>query len=399
MVRESQGAAPSVDAGAETAGGITRSTTPAHADACILIVDDDRANLDLVERVLRPEGYRELLSTTDPVAVPDLCEEHGPDLVLLDLLMPEIDGFEVLDRLRTGLPGFDYLPVLVLTSDDSREAKQRALSGGASDFLAKPVSVFELRLRVRNLLHTRFLQLALRDHNQILERRVRERTRELQAAQNEILERLATAAEFHDDETGRHTRRVGRESARLAEALGWPPDRVELIRRAAPLHDVGKIAIDHALLLKPGPLSEQEFESMKKHVAVGHAILSGSDFPLLRMASEIALYHHEHWNGRGYQAGLRGEAIPLSARIVSVVDVFDSLTHRRPYKEAWPREDALAEIAAQAGVKFDPRVVATFLRLHAWDETASRAHDARAGRVARGPAARASGEGRHLEVL
>lgn len=334
------------------------------SQARILIVDDDRANVELVEHILRPEGYAHLVGTTDPRAALDLCAEAPPDLLLLDLLMPGIDGFQVLDRLRSDLPTFEHLPVLVLTSDDSREAKERALSGGAKDFLTKPLSAFELRLRVRNLLHTRFLQLALRDQNGRLEERVRERTRELREAQNEIIERLALAAEYHDDETGRHTRRVGQESARLAKALGWPADRVELMRRAAPLHDVGKIAVDHSILLKAGRLSTAEFERIKTHVAVGHAILSGSRFPLLQMAAEIALYHHEHWDGRGYQFGLRGEAIPLSARIVAVVDVFDSLTHKRPYKGAWSRERALAEIEREAGRKFDPEVAREFLRLH-----------------------------------
>lgn len=338
--------------------------------ARILIVDDDPANVELVARILRPEGYTDLVSTTEPRQVLSLCEEAPPDLVLLDLLMPDLDGFELLERLRSRLPLFDYLPVLVLTSDGSREAKERALSGGARDFLIKPLSPFEVRLRVRNLLQTRFLQLALRDANERLEVRVHERTRELRDARNEILERLARAAEFHDDETGRHTRRVGRQSARLARALGWPPDRVELIRRAAPLHDVGKIAVDHAILLKADSLTAAEFDAIKRHVAVGHSILSGSRFPVLQMAAEIALYHHEHWDGQGYQAGLRGAAIPLSARIVSVVDVFDSLTHRRPYKEAWPREQALAEIARQAGRKFDATVVEAFLALQAEGESA-----------------------------
>lgn len=333
------------------------------ATARILIVDDDRANVELVEHILRPEGYGNLVGTTDPLAALDLCVRTPPDLLLLDLLMPGMDGFQLLERLRSDIPEFEYLPVLVLTSDDGREAKARALSGGAKDFLTKPLSAFELRLRVRNLLHTRFLQLALRDQNGRLEERVQERTRELQEAQNEILERLALAAEYHDDETGRHTRRVGQGSARLAKALGWPPDRVELIRRAAPLHDVGKIAIDHSLLLKGGRLSTAEFERIKTHVAVGHAIISGSRFPLLQMAAEIALYHHENWDGTGYQFGLQGEAIPLPARIVAVVDVFDSLTHRRPYKEAWSRERALAEIEREAGKKFDPEVVREFLRL------------------------------------
>lgn len=356
-------------------GRAREDATVEPADARILIVDDDPANVRLVEHILRPAGYHDLIGTTDPRAVLRLCRTTPPDLILLDLLMPEMDGFELLEQLRANLPQFEYLPVLVLTSDGSRTAKERALSGGARDFLTKPLSPFEVRLRVRNLLETRFLHLQLQASNERLELRVRERTRELRDARNEILERLARAAEFHDDETGHHTRRVGRLSAHLAKAVGWPPDRVELIRRAAPLHDVGKIAVDHAILLKTDKLTPEEFDRMKRHVVVGHSILSGSRFPVLQMAAEIALYHHEWWDGGGYQAGLRGEAIPEAARIVTVVDVFDSLTHRRPYKEAWPRDRALEQLSREAGKKLDPALVKAFGRLQGEEE--EEAHERR----------------------
>lgn len=334
-----------------------------HPDARILIVDDQPANVDLVRHILEPVGYRHVVGATDPREALELCRESPPDLVLLDLKMRPLDGFQVLEGLRTSAPDFDHLPVIVLTSDNSRDAKARALSQGAKDFLTKPASPVEVRLRVANLLETRFLQLAMREQNDRLAERVRERTRDLEEAQYETLDRLARAAEYHDDDTGKHTKRVGVQSALLALTLGWPAERVELIRRAAPLHDVGKIGIDTSILLKPGRLTQEEFEAVKEHVTIGHSILSGSRFPLLQLAAEIALHHHENWDGSGYQAGLAREEIPMSARIVAVVDVFDSLTHERSYKEAWPEERALEEIARLRGKKFDPEVVDAFFSL------------------------------------
>jgi putative two-component system response regulator len=337
--------------------------------ARILIVDDEAANVELLRHVLEPAGYENLVTTTDSRQVAELCRKTPPDIVLLDLRMPNLDGFQVLELLPDMVPDFEHLPVLVLTSDTSREAKSRALSSGASDFVNKPLSPAEVRLRVSNLLQTRFLQLALRDQNTLLERRVRQRTADLEEAQFEIVERLALAAEYRDDETGKHTKRVGILSAKLATELGWPESDVEVIRRAAPMHDVGKIGIDSAVLLKPGKLTKEEFAHIKEHVTIGHGILSGSRFSMLQMAAEIALYHHENWDGTGYQTGLKGQAIPEAARIVSIIDVFDSLTHKRPYKKAWPVSEALEEIASLRGTKFDPRVVDAFFALYERGET------------------------------
>jgi putative two-component system response regulator len=206
------------------------------------------------------------------------------------------------------------------------------------------------------------LYLQIQSQNQLLEAKVRERTRELEAAQIEIIERLARAAEFRDDNTGQHTERVGQMAALLARELGLPDAQVSLIRRAAPLHDVGKIGIPDSILLKLGKLTAAEFELVKTHTTIGARILSGSRFPLLRLAEEIAFSHHEQWDGRGY-AGLVGDTIPLAGRIVTVADVFDALTQKRPYKAAWPVEEAVAEIARQRGRQFDPQVVDAFLRV------------------------------------
>ncbi len=333
-------------------------------DARIIIVDDNPANVELLEHILEHAGYSNIRSTTDPRTVFDMCAAEPPDLLLLDLMMPYLDGMEVTERLQEQ-EALVHVPVAILTSDGSREAKKRALSSGAKDFMTKPLSPSEVRLRVANLLETRFLQLELQRQNEHLEERVDERTAELEEARIEILERLALAAEYRDDDTGEHTKRVGRESARLAAALGLPDKQVEVIRRAAPLHDVGKIGIPDEILLKPGKLTPEEFEEMKTHTTIGAQILSGSRFPLLQMAEAIALNHHENWNGSGYPNGTRGTDIPLPARIVAVVDVFDSLTHERVYKEAWPQERALDLIEEEIENKFDPTVAHAYLRLRA----------------------------------
>jgi putative two-component system response regulator len=332
--------------------------------AHIAVVDDEMANVELIRRLLELEGYTEVSCHTDPREFLDSCRILPPDLVLLDLMMPQMNGFEVLERLRGSLEDFDYRPVMMITSDDDRDTKRKALSGGASDFLAKPVSPVEVGLRVGNLLHTRFLQLELQRHAESLEERVRSRTAQLEEARLEILERLALAAEYRDDATGEHTRRVGRACAALAEALSLPSDQVEDIQRAAPLHDIGKIALPDTILLKQGSLTHDETEVMREHTTIGATILSGSRFPMMRIAEQIALHHHECWDGSGYPDGLSGEQIPLAARIVAVIDVFDSLTHARVYKRAWTTEEALDEVENLAGTKFDPTVARAFLRIH-----------------------------------
>ena len=331
--------------------------------ARILIVDNEPSNVEFLHHVLELEGYGALTRSTDARDAADRLDQIRPDLILLDLMMPEFDGFQFMQRVREWLPEDDYIPIIVATADTAAETRRRALAAGASDFLTKPLSPAEVRLRVRNLIRTRFLHAQLRGQNSRLEERVHERTLELQDARQEILDRLARAAEFRDDDTGQHTQRVGRLAARIAEVVGLPAEEVSLIRKAAPLHDVGKIGIPDSILLKEGRLTPQERTLMQTHTTIGARILSGSRFPLLRLAEEIALSHHEHWDGAGYPSGLRDEDIPYSGRIVAVADVFDSLTHERPYKIAWSTKDALAEIRAQSGKQFDPVVVDAMLRV------------------------------------
>ncbi|HXW05757.1 MAG TPA: HD domain-containing phosphohydrolase [Vicinamibacterales bacterium] len=336
-------------------------SSTAFKDARILIVDDESQNVDLLKRLLTRAGFSRIDSTTDPREAAGLYSAMRPDLVLLDLHMPHMNGLTVIDQLLQRADS-SYLPILMLTGDLAPEARRDALSRGAKDFVHKPFHTDEVLLRIRTLLETRFLYLQIQSQNQSLEAKVRERTLELESAQIEILERLARAAEFRDDNTGQHTERVGQMAALLAQEAGLPEEMVTLIRRAAPLHDVGKIGISDAVLLKLGKLTEDEFAEVKKHTRIGAQILSGSNFAMLRLAEEIAFSHHEHWDGSGYE-GLSGEAIPLAGRIVAIADVFDALTQKRPYKAAWSIGEALAEIERQRGRQFDPTLVDAFLRV------------------------------------
>ncbi len=335
--------------------------TRAFRNARILIVDDEEANVEVLGRILSQAGFMRLESTTDSREAAALYVQHRPDLILLDLHMPHLDGLDVMDQLNE-IAEASYLPILILSADLLPEARREALSRGAKDFVSKPFQKDELLLRIRTLLETRFLYIQIQSQNQLLEAKVRERTRALEEAQIEIVERLAVAAEFRDDNTGQHTRRVGQMSALLAKQLGLPDVQVTLIRRAAALHDVGKIGVPDTILMKIGKLTTDEFELVKLHTTIGARILSGGKFPLLRLAEEIAFTHHERWDGEGY-ARIRGTDIALAGRIVAVADVFDALTQQRPYKPAWPVGDAIAEIERQRGRQFDPDVVEAFMRV------------------------------------
>ncbi len=321
----------------------------------ILIVDDEKVNIRFLEIILQQNGYSNVYSTNDSRQSLTCFCNMQPDIVLLDLAMPHLDGFAVMQQLHRKMVD-NPVPILVLTADVASAAKHRALKEGASDFLTKPLDETEVLLRISNLLQARF-------YNTLLEDKVRERTQALENAQLETLQRLALAAEYRDDDTGLHTKRVGIIARYIAHAMGLPEAQVELIFRAAPLHDVGKIGITDAILLNPGKLTEEKFAIMKQHTVIGAEMLSGSTSPWLQLAEEIALSHHERWDGQGYPHQLSGEDIPLVGRIVAVADVFDALTHARPYKKAWSVASAAAEIAAQSGKQFDERVVQAFMTL------------------------------------
>jgi len=324
---------------------------------CILVVDDDTSNLRLLTSLLGRIGYDNVHTTTAACQLEALCPVLNPDLILLDLHMPDMDGFAAMASIAEHMQRAGYLPVLVLTGDPSPQVRYRALQSGAIDFLMKPYDVIEIRARVQNLLAARALHLRLEEDKANLEIHVRDRTKELIHARMEALDRLAFVAEFRDDETGMHARRVGLLAAELARILERPAEEIEIIGHAAPLHDIGKIAIPDAILLKPGKLDEEELAIMRGHAALGARMLAGGSSPYLRAASEIALTHHERWNGSGYPSGMAGTQIPLNGRIVAVADYFDALTHDRPYRRAIPQEAVLRGMASEAGRLFDPDVV------------------------------------------
>ncbi|MBJ7329630.1 MAG: response regulator [Solirubrobacteraceae bacterium] len=342
-----------------TFAAASRHMTRAH----ILIVDDERANVVLLERLLERAGYSELESTTSSTTVVDRCRGRPPDLLVLDLHMPDVGGLEILRDLAPLRTDRQHFPVLVCTGDSELETRRAALGAGATDFVVKPYDMLEVTLRVGHLLEVHRLHRRLQDENTLLEEAVRERTEELESARTEEIRRLALASEYRDDVTHEHAQRIGRTSEQLALAMNLDRAAVELIGRAAPLHDIGKVAVPDSVLLKPGPLTKDEFRAMQAHTTIGHQILDKSRSPLLQLAAEIAISHHEHWDGRGYPHGLAGPDIPLAGRIVAVADVFDALTHDRPYKRAWPLEAAHDEIRAQSGAQFDPAAVQAFEQL------------------------------------
>ena len=327
----------------------------------ILVVDDELPNLVLLQNVLRGAGYTNVETLKDPREFSATFEMFKPDLVLLDLLMPHVTGYDILGWVKEHVPQTVYLPVVVITADITLQSKQKALAAGATDFLYKPIDVIEVSLRVGNLLRARALYLEITRQNQNLEQQVQDRSRALVEAHLEVLSRLANAAELRDDDTGQHTRRVGNLAAHLAEGLGLPSTKVTLIRHAAPLHDVGKIGVPDSILRKPERLNDEELEVMRRHPKIGAQILEGSSIPVINEAEVIALTHHEWWDGNGYPAGLAGEDIPIAGRIVAVADVFDALTHERPYKRAWLPEAAVTEIRRLSGKQFDVRVVNVFI--------------------------------------
>ncbi|HEX2086357.1 MAG TPA: HD domain-containing phosphohydrolase, partial [Solirubrobacteraceae bacterium] len=332
-------------------------------DARILAVDDQPANVLLLERLLERWEYRNVTTTTSSSEAVAHVGRDTPDLLLLDLHMPDPDGFEVMRLLAPWTRGEKRMPILVLTADVTTETKQRALAAGARDFLTKPFDPVEVLLRVENLLEAHRLQEELQGANRHLEERVVARTRELERARRETLDRLVVAGEFRDDDTNEHAQRVGRTAGLLAAAVGLDAAAAELLRASAPLHDIGKIGISDTILLKPGRLTQDEYEVMKTHAAIGAQILSGSSSEVLELAAVVALSHHEQWSGGGYPSGLAGDAIPLPGRLTAVADVFDALTHDRPYKSAWTVEEAVAEIRRGRGAQFDPGVVDAFAAL------------------------------------
>lgn len=349
--------------------------------AKIMIVDDEEFNTKIVRRFLQSAGYKNFVIETDAKKVIQRCREEKPDIMLLDIIMPELSGLDIL-RLREGDPIVERVGVIVLSASDDSNIKREALYLGATDFLNKPVDTNELFPRVRNSLMIKYTQDHLANYAEVLEQQVALRTKELQESREQIIHCLARAAEFRDNETGQHVIRVGMYSRIIAEELGYPEDQAHNLELAAQLHDVGKIGIPDAILLNPKRLTRGEFEVMqghcsigktiidpltlsehnvyKQHTQMGAGIMEEADSPLLILASTIAQTHHEKFNGTGYPLGLKGDEIPLEGRIVAVADVYDALSSSRPYKPAFSQEECLEIILRDRGEHFDPACVDAF---------------------------------------
>lgn len=327
----------------------------------ILMVDDSDVNLAVYRGALHSLLHIELVMETAPKKALERLSRERFDVIILDFHMPEIDGFTFLQHLNDSDIGGGAL-VVMITAERDHEVRHRALELGAADFLTKPIDRVELQARMRNLLKLVNAQRHLSDRAAQMRDEIERATKTIRDREKDTIMRLTRAAEFRDATTGLHVVRVGEMCAALAETMGLPDDEVELLRLAAPMHDIGKVATPDGILLKPGKLTAQEFETMKEHAVAGYEILRGSDSPMLQLAAEIALSHHERFDGSGYPNGIAGTAIPLSGRLCSIVDVFDALTSERPYKHAWPIEEALREIHKGTGTHFDPDLVAVFFQ-------------------------------------
>lgn len=327
----------------------------------VVIVDDQSTSRRiLAELVQRLEDDLAVESFADPVEAIEWLEGNPSDLVLTDYKMPRLNGVEFTQRFRA-IPQCCDIPLVVITVVEDRIVRYKALEAGATDFLNKPFDHYECRARCRNLLLLRRQQRIIKDRAKWLEQQVALATKELRTREEETLLRLAKAGEFRDAETGNHILRMARYSRLIADQLQLMPQLREVIELAAPMHDIGKIGVPDSVLLKRDRLTPQEREVMQTHTRMGYEIIKGSPSEYLQMGAVIALRHHERYDGSGYPDRLQGEAIPLTARIVAVADVYDALTTVRPYKAAWRSEEAMAYLSQHAGGQFDPRCVEAFL--------------------------------------
>jgi len=331
----------------------------------ILAVDDEECNLVVIKAMLAPLGHQVLLARNGYEALSIALQNHI-DLILLDVTMPGVDGFEVANRLKHS-EVTRTIPIVMVTALNEVEHRVKAFDVGADDFLCKPVDRTELQARVRSLLQVKAYHDHMQDYQQTLEAEVSKRTadlaealRELQASSLDTINRLSAAAEYRDEDAGSHIVRIGLYAAAIARTLGLDADTVDRIRYAAPMHDIGKIGLPDRILLKPGALKPDEWEIMKQHTVIGAGILAGSDRDFIQTAEQIALTHHEKWDGSGYPRELSGEDIPVEGRITAIADVFDALTIKRPYKEALSLRESLAIIESSRGTHFDPDVADAF---------------------------------------
>lgn len=320
----------------------------------LLVVDDIPENIDVLVASLRDE-YSIKVALNGARALAIAQKSPRPDLILLDVMMPEMDGYEVCRRLKAD-PITANIPVIFVTAKHDVSDEERGFSLGAADYIIKPISPPLVRARIRN-------QIALYDQNRQLMEKVRERTKALQESQLRIIHHLGKAVEYRDNETGAHVVRMSYISKYIAERCVDDKEWVDHLFHAAPMHDLGKIGIADKILLKPGKLDPDEWEQMKRHTQFGADILSVDGDPLLEMARTIALTHHERWDGKGYPAGLKGEEIPLEGRIVALADVIDALLSNRPYKRSWSIENTFKYVKEQSGHHFDPQLTEIALGL------------------------------------
>lgn len=327
----------------------------------VYAVDDIPSNIELIEAVFRDDCNLIIKKAGDGKELLALIENDKklPDLIILDLMMPSMDGFAVLKKLKD-VREKNYFPIIVLSALGDKHSIINALSLGADDYVIKPFFVEELKARVYNMLKLKERDEFLNASLDVLESNLLENLRMLKQTQLEIIIRLGKAAEFRDDETGRHIERIADYVNLISDGIGLDKEQTMMMRYASPMHDVGKIGIPDNILLKSGKLTDDEFNIIKLHTVIGGKILAGTTLPLLELAMEIALTHHERWDGSGYPCGLKGEDTPISGRIVAITDVFDALTSDRVYKTAWPIERALDYIKDQRGKQFDPKVVDAF---------------------------------------
>lgn len=331
----------------------------------ILIAEDEPVSRRLLRHYLEQWGHDVTVAPNGRLALERFLHSKQ-DLVITDWTMPEMDGVELARHIRSlGSEGWPYVYIIMLTARAShQDAAQGLIQGAVDDYVIKPFDPGELRARLQVGERTVRLERALSDYSRGLEAKVRQQTLQIRSSQEETIIRLLAALEHRDVETGEHVRRIGLYSARLAEALGWSPEAVDDIRLAAPMHDIGKIGVPDRILQKGGTLTEEEWIIMKSHTSMGANILKDSSVPFIQMGARIADCHHEKWDGSGYPDGLRGPAIPLGARILQVVDVFDALTTTRPYRQALPGAEALAVLEAEMRRGWwDPDIVRAFTRL------------------------------------
>jgi len=330
------------------------------SDCMILLVDDSRSSVDILVNALK-DAYKLGVSLNGEDAV-RFARQNLPDLILLDIIMPGTDGYAVCDSLKAD-PRTRDIPVIFITAMDDLSHKTKGFDAGAVDYITKPFDITEVRARVKTHLTLKLAGEALKNQNAILEETVRERTRELRKAQIEVIDRLGKAAEYRDQNTGTHINRMSKYCRLMGKALGLSREEYDLLDLAATMHDVGKIGVSDNILLKPGKLDNREWEYMRSHTRIGEKLLSGGTSRLLELARIIAMTHHEKWDGTGYHQRLKGREIPLVGRIACICDVFDALISRRPYKDPWPVDEALAEIKKGSGEFFDPELVEVFLSL------------------------------------